>query len=238
MKIPTIKGIIDRRILINYQVDPAVLAAYLPSPFQPQVINGKGIVGICLIRLQGIRPKGFPAFLGVQSENGAHRVAVEWPEKGVLKTGVYIPRRDTSAHLNAWAGGFIFPGVHHLASFKVKEASGSYEVGFTSQDNTRLFIRAHETDNWSTNSVFKNKKEASDFFEKDSLGYSPSGDKYDGLLLKTYNWEATPLAVDSVQSSFFENRQIFPADAIRFDNALLMRNIEHEWQAAPVIMAQ
>lgn len=47
MKIPKIKDIIDRRILINYQVDKEVLENYLPKPFSPKLVNGKGIAGIC-----------------------------------------------------------------------------------------------------------------------------------------------------------------------------------------------
>jgi uncharacterized protein YqjF (DUF2071 family) len=121
MKIPTIKGIIDRRILINYQVDEKILADYLPKPFKPKIVNGKGIAGICLIRLKNIRPKGLPKEIGISSENGAHRIAVEWTENGELKQGVYIPRRDTSSRLNSLAGGRIFTGTHHLADFTVIE---------------------------------------------------------------------------------------------------------------------
>lgn len=81
MKIPKIKGVIDRRILINYQVDKEVLEKYLPEPFKPKLVNGKGIAGISLIRLKEIRPKGLPKQIGISSENGAHRIAVEWTEK-------------------------------------------------------------------------------------------------------------------------------------------------------------
>lgn len=65
MKIPTIKGVIDRRVLINYMVDPEIIAKLIPKPFRPQVYKGKAIVGICLIRLKDIRPKGLPAFMGL-----------------------------------------------------------------------------------------------------------------------------------------------------------------------------
>jgi hypothetical protein len=60
MKIPKIKGIIDRRILTNYQINQEVLGNYLPKPFKPKLVRRKGIAGICLIRLKEIRPKGFP----------------------------------------------------------------------------------------------------------------------------------------------------------------------------------
>jgi hypothetical protein len=49
IKLPKIKGIIDRRILINYRIKVEVLKAYLPKPFEPVEVEGYGIAGICLI---------------------------------------------------------------------------------------------------------------------------------------------------------------------------------------------
>jgi len=229
MKVPKIEGIIDRRILINYQVDKEVLENYLPKPFKPKLVDGKGIAGICLIRLKEIRPKGLPKQIGISSENGAHRIAVEWVENGKLKEGVYIPRRDTSSKLNSLAGGAIFPGIHHLAEFSVNESAGNYKVAFVSDDATSLSIEARETDNWNEKSVFENLNCVSDFFENGSAGYSPDKKDFDGLELKSYNWKVSLLDVKRVQSSFFENEDIFPKDSVKFDNALLMKDIEHEW---------
>ncbi|MFD2562301.1 DUF2071 domain-containing protein [Aquimarina rubra] len=229
MKIPKINGIIDRRILINYQVDGQVLENYLPEPFKPKLIEGKGIAGICLIRLKAIRPKGLPKQIGISSENGAHRVAVEWTENGKRKEGVYIPRRDTSSKLNSLAGGKIFPGIHHFAQFKVDEYDGHYNVSFISDDNTSLSIEASETDCWNKESVFENLNSVSDFFEIGSVGYSPNKNGFDGLELRTYDWKLSLLDVKKVQSSFFEDENIFPKGSVKFDNALLMKNIEHEW---------
>jgi hypothetical protein len=229
MKIPKIKGVIDRRILINYQVDKSVLENYLPEPFKPKLVNGKGIAGICLIRLKEIRPKGLPKQIGISSENGAHRIAVEWLENGELKEGVYIPRRDTSSKLNSLAGGTIFPGVHHLAEFSVKESDGNYKVTFISDDETSLSIEAKETKEWNRESVFENIECVSKFFKNGSVGYSPGKNEFDGLELKAYNWKVSLLEVKSIQSSFFENEHIFPKGSVKFDNALLMTDIEHEW---------
>lgn len=154
MRIPKIKGVIERRILINYQIDEQVLTDFLPEPFKPKLVNGKGIAGICLIRLKEIRPKGLPKQIGISSENGAHRIAVQWEENGEQKEGVYIPRRDTSSKLNSLAGGTVFPGTHHLAEFTVNETGGNYEVSFVSDDETSLSIQATETTEWNTESVW------------------------------------------------------------------------------------
>jgi hypothetical protein len=82
-------------------------------------------VGICLIRLKKIRPKGLPDLISLTSENGAHRIAVEWDENGIVKEGVFIPRRDTSSKINSFVEGRIFCGFFpriHLISFTVLES--------------------------------------------------------------------------------------------------------------------
>lgn len=233
MRIPTIIGTIDRRILINYQADKETIEHFLPTPFRPKLVKGKAIVGICLIRLKNIRPKGIPFNIGISSENGAHRIAVEWTEGGEFKEGVYVPRRDTSSRLNSLAGGRLFPGIHHRADFSVNENDGHYNIEFKSQDGTALSIKAQETTEWNKLSVFDDLNCASDFFKHGSVGYSPNkiSETFDGLELRTKNWAVTPLTVSKVTSTFFENKSIFPAGSIAFDNALLMKNIDHEWRS-------
>ena len=68
-----------------------------------------GVAGICLIRLRALRPRGLPAWIGLTSENAAHRIAVELEEDGQPCEGVYIPRRDTDRRVNTLVGGRLFP---------------------------------------------------------------------------------------------------------------------------------
>ncbi len=232
MRIPIIRGTIDRRILVNFRVDPDVLRPILPPPFRVQLVGGFGVAGICLIRLKSIRPKMLPAFVGIGSENAAHRIAVEWDEAGETKCGVYIPRRDTSSLLNTLAGGRLFPGVHRRAKFDVRETAKEFHVDMRSLDGSaHVLVEGTVTDHLPADSVFASVDEASKFFAAGSLGYSPqrSAMALDGLELRAFRWQVEPLDVTRVESSFFEDREKFPAGSVTFDNALLMRGIEHEW---------
>ncbi len=231
MKIPTLHGIIDRRLLINFTVDPALIEKVIPKPFRPKIYKGKAIVGICLIRLRDVRPKWIPSFLGISSENGAHRIAVEWDENGEVHGGVYIPRRDTSLLLNTLVGGRIFPGKHYLAKFNVEETNNRYQVGFTSSDQTSISIDAKETDTFTPHSIFESLEKVSDFFKKGAVGYSPNKSIFEGMELYTNEWKVKALEVSYVQSSFFEDETLFPKGSVTFDNALLMTNIKHEWRS-------
>ena len=236
MKIPVVRGVIDRRLLVNYRVDPAVLAPLLPAPFRPKVVRGVGMVGICLIRLRRVRPAFLPGWLGISSENAAHRTAVEWDDHGTTREGVYVRRRDTSSWLNAVAGGRLFPGVHHRARFAVEETADRYAVALRSDDGvTSLSVRGRRADRLPASSVFGSLDEASAFFRGGSLGYSATADpaRFQGLELRCRDWRVEPLAVEEVRSSFFDDASLFPRGSIEFDCALLMRDIEHEWHGRP-----
>jgi hypothetical protein len=226
--------VIDRRILANYRVDPEVMGQLLPAPFRPRLHNGQALAGICLIRLREIRPRALPSFIGISSENAAHRVAVEWDTPEGAREGVFIPRRDTNSRLNTLLGGRVFPGAHHHAEFECAEESGRYEVSMRSDDGTaHLRVKGHVVDVLPQDSVFQSLGDASGFFEAGSLGYSTtaSPNASDGLELRSFGWKVEPLAIDRVESSFFEDRSKFPDGSARFDCALLMRNIDHEWHA-------
>ena len=65
------------------------MAAFLPPPFRPQLIGPWAIGGICLIRLKHVRPRVLPGWIGIASENAAHRFAVEWDGPGGRPISVF-----------------------------------------------------------------------------------------------------------------------------------------------------
>ena len=220
---------------MNYRVDAAVMQRQLPEKFRPKLHNGFAIGGICLIRLEEIRPRGMPAFLGMHSENAAHRVAVLWDdEQGKTQEGVYIPRRDTNSKLNQIAGGRVFPGEHHAAKFAVTDDGETVDFSLKSEDGeVAVEIKACTSNTLPKSSGFSTLEEASQFFEPGALGYSAtkSGLKLDGIRLKTMNWKVDALDVSHVRSSYFDDRSRFPEGSVVFDCALIMRDIEHEWHS-------
>ena len=239
MKLPVIRGLIDRRILVNFRADPNVVQANLPAPFHPKIVSGVSIVGICLIRLKKLRPSFLPSWLGISSENAAHRVAVEWEQDGILQEGVYVRRRDSNSWLNAFGGGRLFPGVHHHARVEVDEIADHYSIDLRSDDNqTHVAVCAHRTDRLPLTSAFRSMEEASAFFQAGSVGFSPTSNpaRFEGLELRCADWRTEPMIIDKLQSSYFEDETHFPKGSIEFDSALLMRHIEHEWHGYPDLL--
>ena len=164
MKAPALAAVMERRILVNYRVDPDLLSSYLPAPFRPALVGGHGVAGICLIRLGRTRPAGLPA-AGLRSENAAHRVAVCWDGPDGPVDGVYIPRRDTSSRLAALAGGRLFPGYLHLARFRAHEDGEGYQIQVASRDGmVHIEVEAHRAGELPPGSIFTSLDAASGFF--------------------------------------------------------------------------
>jgi hypothetical protein len=232
--LPTFRGVIDRRILVNFAVEPAALDPILPDRFRPRTVDGpdgeRAVGGICCIRLTAMRPRGLPAVVGVTSENAAHRIGVEWEaDDGGTCSGVYVPRRDTASRLNSVFGSRSF-GRHYHADFSVSEGDGRYQLRMTNADHdVTVEVDATETDTLPDGSVFPDVAAASAYHECGAVGYcpTPDGDRLAGVELATDEWRVEPLSVDSVRASFFEQ---LSDEAVSFDNALLMRDIGHEWQ--------
>jgi len=240
VKLPVIQGVIRRRILVNFRVDADVMRRNIPGRFSPKLLDGYAVAGICLIRLEQIRPVAAPSAFGVASENAAHRVAVEWVTKEDRQEGVFIPRRDTNSPLVLMAGGRLFPGEHHKATFDVKDDGEAIDFSMRSIDgDVEVRVKGKSADALPETSRFANVAEASSFFEKGYLGYSATrkGDRLEGLELHTTAWRVDPLDVTQVYSSYFTDEARFPRGSVAFDCALIMRNIPHQWRTAPELYA-
>jgi hypothetical protein len=240
MRAPAVRAVMERRLLVNYRVDPELLGALLPAPFRPVLVSGYGVAGICLIRLGQVRPEGVPARAGLTSENAAHRVAACWDGPDGPVTGVYIFRRDTSSRLAALAGGRLFPGWHHTARFLVEEREGRFRVQAGSRDGViHLLVAAHLAADLPPGSVFADVASASRFFRCAPVGYAatPTEGRFDGVELATSGWGLRPLHLDEVSSSFFDDPARFPPGTAVADSAFLMGGVSTTWRPQPELRA-
>jgi hypothetical protein len=222
---------IARRLLVNYRVDPDVVAAQLPGPFRPQLASGWAVGGVCFIALRHLRPVGVPAGLGFSCENVAHRFAVEWDDHDGRHVGVYIPRRDSGSRLVSWSGGRVFPGQHGLARFQVQDTGTDLHIDVASRDSAvRLSVTASVAMTM-TGELFGTVEDATDFFRSASLGYSPGQGQgcLDGVRLGSERWEAEPVAVEQMSSSLFDSPTLFPPGTCTLDSALVMRDLPVRW---------
>jgi uncharacterized protein YqjF (DUF2071 family) len=240
MRQPPLFSTVERRLLVNYRVDPHTAAQLLPAPLRPQLVRGYAVAGICLLRLGNVRATWVPQPLGLRSENAAHRLAVEWDGPHGVEIGVYIPRRDTASRLNTWAGGRLFPGEHHRARFQVRETRDELRVAYTTRDRTtRVEASVTMADELNGSELFADLEDASNFFRRGSKGYSATatGRRLDGMQLQTDAWKVSACEVRYAASTFFDDRDRFPPGSAVLDCALLVRDLPARWQPLAAMAA-
>ncbi|MEZ4829135.1 MAG: DUF2071 domain-containing protein [Bacteroidia bacterium] len=237
MKIPALSGLIQRRILINYRVEPAVLRKLLPAPFEPRLFGNYGIAGICFFDLSQLRIKGLPLSPCISAQIVSHRIAVNWEESGIKKEGLYITQRDTSSTLVHFSGGRFFPSEYSLTGMKFRESFGYYELHLGGHHPTSFL--AKESADFAEGSVFSGLPAAASLFAQNSMEYAPRYENmvFDGIAFRASRHKVQPLHICQMRSSFFENEENFPRGSVFFDHALLMKNIRSEWIALPEMLA-
>lgn len=228
MRTPRLEGRLARRILLNYRVEPSRLAPLLPAPLRPLVWRGWGVAGVCLIRLQALRPAGLPAWVGFASESAAHRVAVAWEDGGCARTGVYVLRRDTDALAPRLLGSRLFPGRFDRAKFEAETTPDRWRLQMEAPE-LRVDLRATRANHLSKGSIFRDLHEASVFFQSGALGWSEGRQGLEGMALELEGWNLQPLEVGHAQASFFEDRQRFPTGSLELDSAFLMEELPLRW---------
>lgn len=226
-------GTIRHRLLVNYAADPEVATPLLPAGLRPQLVRGRAVLGICVLRLTHLRPAGVPPWLGASSDAAAHRVAVEWDGPDGPEVGVFVLRRDTAQRLPALIGGRLFPGVHRRAAFRVDEQREGLHLAYRTGDALEVDVTVGPPGGWSSR-LFADAAGASAFFQAGACGFSSDRRGcLEGIEMLTDQWSAEPVSV-TARSSFYEDPIRFPPGSIHLDAALIMRDLPVTWREVPV----
>lgn len=241
-----INSVIERRVLLNYRLSVQVARELLPGRLRPQIVRGSAVAGTCFIRLGQARPMGFPAALGWRIENAAHRIAVEWDGPSGTERGVYLPQQYTNSKISAVAAGQLLPGPQQYGIFDIQESDSTFQLAMHSGSEFAS-AKVVKTEHWQSQ-LFETQQASSDFFEASPIGWaspvnrtnpvdrasavkrtsSATSDRVRGVRLSTQHWSTSALAVQQLESSFFQ--KLPPGTAI-FDHALLMQKIPAVWSA-------
>lgn len=101
----------------------------------------------------------------------------------------------------------------------------------TDDDGAHVALDVAVVDAWQPTELFPTFDDIVRFFERGDCGFSCSlrGDRLEGMRLRSLTWQMIPLAVQDVESTFYEATDRFPAGSIGLDGAVLMRGVPHEW---------
>lgn len=227
MRAPEVVGRVERRILLDHAVAPEVAARHLPPGFTPRLLDGRAVVGVCLIRLVELRPAGLPATVGRTVEAAAHRISVVAADGA---PGVFVPRRDTTSWAAVLAGGRVWPGVHGRARIEVARTTTALDVGVRCRDGAAVAVTIDRDPRRGT--ALADPDAACALHADERTAWSPRrGGALEAAVMTCAPWSARPVGVTAARSSWLADPAAFPPGSARLAGALLMEDVAVRWTA-------
>ncbi len=99
-------------LLVNWSMEPSVLARHLPRGLEPDVRNGRAFLSVVIADLEAMRPGFLPRALGNDFTQVVYRAIVKAPNG---ERGVYFVRSDADDWTMGAAGNVLSNFHFHLA---------------------------------------------------------------------------------------------------------------------------
>ena len=219
MRFAPVRGVIERRLLVIYRLDPKVAKEVLPPPWQARLIGGYAVAGIALAHLGRLRPAGLPPVAGLARESVTHGIAVEWESSRSLHTGVFVTHHDS-------AGAGRGRRLCRASRFTVDERTDGLRVAYTGRDRTvRVDIDVDLVASLAGSALFADVYAATRFLQLDGAGGAAWAPPAKAIRLCAGDRSVGAARVLSTSSTVFADTSVFPPGSVHLDSALLMRDL-------------
>lgn len=226
-----VEAFFESSIVLTFAVPKAQLQNLIPQCLQLDTFNDKyAFLAIAMVQTKGLRPKGFPKFMGANFFLIGYRVFVRYTNHaGKRLRGLYILKSETDKQKMEIMGN-IFTHYNYTTTdiLQIKQSLlqkiSSVKSGFTISldQSTDEVLLPHD-------SPFANWKEARRFAGPlpFTFTYNPVTEKM--LIIEGIreNWEPKPLKVIDYNFSFLNSLELGnPVLA----NAFIIQNIPYYWK--------
>ncbi|HEX8327405.1 MAG TPA: DUF2071 domain-containing protein [Hymenobacter sp.] len=226
-----VEAFFEHSLVLTFAVPQAELQALLPQPLVADTFtDGWGFVAVALVQTRGLRPKGFPAWLGHDFFLIGYRAFVRYPSPtGKRLRGLYILRSETDKKSMTVLGNLFTHYQYHTVDIEQKDTAG------------RLAIRSRQSDFHVTlapvapevllpaGSPFATWAEARRFAGPLPFTFSAETGSNRVLIVEGVreHWQPEPMAVESCHVGFFHH---LPFSKLLLANAFAVHNVPYHWR--------
>lgn len=233
-------GVLENTVLLNFRTDAEVLRRLLPSPFEPRLVDGYGMVGILLFTMKNLTCETTMGLPSPPSDHVLYRIAVSWNHGGRTYHGMYLLRHEVNTRLPVrQRRRGLFPVAGQPVRWHKEPGSQQFEWTLKSKTKTKLQISASVSSSFSSGSVFSSLEEASDFFAQERAAIAPRFQKsiFSNTHFLPLTWPVKPLFVEKLTTDIAQLQNLFPKGQIFFDSGLIWPKIPCKWQEGREILA-
>lgn len=205
----TMKGRIERCWLFAFRTAEAEARAILPVPLEPVTRQGQAFWNVVVCRVESMRPRGVPGFLGMGYWHVAYRLHVRY--RG--EEGLYFVRSDCDSGLMAWMGNVMTDFRFHKARVEVEEEGERVRIGIDAPGARAEATLRRGAARRPEDSAFGSLDEAAAFLKYKPRGFSVGEDGEVSVVRIVRDesaWRARSVEVVSQEWAFFSGMRVTP----------------------------
>lgn len=232
-KVPGLRlnGMVTRRFLITYPVQPEALSGFLPPDAELSTWQGLAWVSACFINVRRMRPCVVPDPIGIEFNYLIHRTRARLPyPDGVRRESVLVLEANINNRLFAAIGQRLHGVGFHSRDIRLLEGPDYWRVQMRDDDDALLYqadvAKASITDALPPGSRFPDLASADTFLLNVSYGAEWHAQKRSlRLVPETHDaWRALAGSCSTQRFAFLESLDGAVPQA---DHVITMTNVPH-----------
>ena len=205
----TMKGRIERCWLFTFRTPEDHARALLPKPLDPVTREGWGFWNVVVCRVEAMRPRGLPAFLGMGYWHVAYRLYARFGGE----EGLHFLRSDCDSGFMAAMGNVMTDFNFHKATVEVREEGDGVGIAVDVPGGTAEAALRRRGARRPEGSLFASLDEAAAFLKYQPRGFSVANDGRVNVVRIVRDesaWRARPVEVVSQRWEFFRGKEVVP----------------------------
>lgn len=226
-----VEAFFDNSLVLTFAVQKEQLQNFIPECLELDTFQDKwAFVAVAMVQTSGLRPKGFPKFLGNNFFLIGYRIFVRYTNNaGKRLRGLYIIKSETDKKKMEFLGN-IFTHYNYTTTDIQQTTNGNFRT--IKSEHSKFQITIEQTDNEiqiPENSPFSDWKDARKF--AGPLPHTFTYNKVDKTVLiiegVRQNWKPEPVKIESYNFDFLNNLKL---QNIVLANAFEIKNVPYHWE--------
>lgn len=226
-----VEAFFERSLVLTFAVEKEKLQHLIPECLRLDIFNDKwAFLAIAMVQTKGLRPKGFPKFMGSDFFLIGYRVFVRYTTNaGKNLRGLYILKSETDKKKMELMGN-IFTHYNYTTT-DISQTENEFAKTISSvKSKFRLTIAAEKGKiSLPVHSPFIDWKEARRFAGPLPFTFTFNKDKKEVLIIEgeRQNWEPIPIKIIDYHFDFLQTLNL--EDTV-LANAFIIKDIPYYWK--------
>lgn len=226
-----VEAFFESSLVLTFAAPKEALSKLLPECLTVDTLNDKwGFIAVAMVQTRGLRPKGFPAFMGNDFFLTGFRVFVRYTNtSGKSLRGLYILKSETNKKKMEILGNIFTKYNYTTTDFSISKKNNLINIS----SGTSKFDIEVESDDPAvplpSSSPFTDWKEARKYAGPLPFTFTYDPIKKEVLIIEGVreHWDPKPVKVNRADISFIKTLGL---PECKLANAFIIQNIPYYWK--------